>query len=438
MGNHQQLFKDHLQARQEGLESALVQSNVDTLVISSGMPFTYFRDDMDAPFHTVPHFAHWCPLPGPHHLLIIQPGKKIRLHRYAPEDFWYEQKDIDDPFWTSFFDISEHPTIDSIFEALPSLGKVAFIGNDIAHPSTLGWAINPENLTKHLDWTRSFKSSYEIECIMEAEKLGAKGHRAAREAFFAGASELEIHHAFVKAVECSDDDLPYTSIVALNEKGSTLHYHAKRKDIRSGFVLLADIGAQFRGYASDITRTYATSKAHERFLFLLKGMEKLQLELCASLKPGMHYAEFHQSAHHKIGELLIDQQILSCSIEQALKDKFTTPFFPHGLGHHLGLQVHDVAGKQLNPAGKMAEQPQDHPYLRTTRTIEENHVFTVEPGLYFIPMLLKKFRNSPQFGSIFNWKLIDELTPHGGIRIEDNIFITKNGYRNLTREHLPN
>lgn len=431
------LFQEHIQVRQSSAEEALAETGFDCLVISSGKPFTYFSDDNDAPFHTVPHFNHWCPMEGPHHFLIIRPNKKISLYRYSPEDFWYEQSMLGDPFWIPCFDIKEFSTLQALMQAMNNLGNVAYIGNESDLISDKGWAINPEPLTKHLDWTRSYKSNYEIHCLIEAQKLGATGHRAASEAFLSGASELEIHHAFVRAVRCTDEDLPYTTIVALNEKGATLHYHGKRSQIHKGSVLLIDAGAKYYGYASDITRTHSAPSCHEHFRSLLKGMEKIQQDLCQTLNPGMHYASFHQDAHTRICQLLIEQDLLHCSIDEGCTKGYTMPFFPHGLGHHLGLQVHDVAGKQLSPQGDTAPQPSNHPYLRTNRIIEQGHVFTVEPGLYFIPMLLRKYRQNGSAAS-FNWKLIDELTPFGGIRIEDNVLITKSGHRNLTREHLPN
>jgi Xaa-Pro dipeptidase len=119
-----------------------------------------------------------------------------------------------------------------------------------------------------------------------------------------------------------------------------------------------------------------------------------------------------------------------------VEQKLVKPFFPQGLGHHLGIQVHDVAGKQLNADGTPAPQPPEHPFLRTTRMIEEGHVFTVEPGLYFIEMLLRPFR-AGEHKDKFNWTLIDELAPLGGIRIEDNVLVTADGHRNLTRAALP-
>jgi Xaa-Pro dipeptidase len=166
-------------------------------------------------------------------------------------------------------------------------------------------------------------------------------------------------------------------------------------------------------------------------------MERTERQLCDLVKPGLHYGDFHQQAHFLIGDILIEHGILKgVGRDEAVEQKLVKPFFPHGLGHHLGIQVHDVAGKQLNADGTPAPQPPEHPFLRTTRMIEAGHVFTVEPGLYFIEMLLRPFR-AGEHKDKFDWALIDALAPFGGIRIEDNVLVTPDGHRNLTREALP-
>lgn len=439
------LFRDHLAQRLRDAEAAFTATGFETLVLGSGVPFTHFADDQDAPFRSTPHFAHWCPLAGPHHLLKVRTGQRPLLVRYAPEDFWYEQTSLAEqwggtPFWAEGFEIVECGSQDAAWAALGDCPKGAYIGDEPGKAEAAGLAANPDKLTKHLDWTRSFKTPYELELMLEAQRLGAIGHEAAREAFLDGASEIEIHHAYVQALDCTDADLPYGSIVALNEKGAILHYEGKRSHVRNGAVLLIDIGAKHLGYASDITRTYAAEHCDPRFKALLEGMEQLQLELCAMVRPGLHYGDFHQEAHFKIADLLLVRGILrGATRDEAVKAGLTKPFFPHGLGHHLGIQVHDVAGKQLNADGTPAPQPPEHPFLRTTRMIEAGQVFTVEPGLYFIPMLLRPFRSGDKaaHAAQFDWDLIDALTPFGGIRIEDNVLVTTEGHRNLTREFLP-
>ena len=103
------------------------------------------------------------------------------------------------------------------------------------------------------------------------------------------------------------------------------------------------------------------------------------------------------------------------------------------MGHQLGLQVHDVGGKLADALGNNLGQPAAHPSLRNLRPVEVGNVFTIEPGLYFIPQLLDKLRSSPA-GKDVNWRNVDELLSCGGVRIEDDVFVTKRGLENLTRE----
>lgn len=429
------LFLAHIAERQRTTAEALARTSFDALVISSGKVYTHFADDQDAPFHPTPHFAHWCPMAGPHHLLVVRPGERPRLIRFAPEDFWYEQSPLGQPFWAPAFEIEEAGSVEEAWKRLGSLPRAAYIGNETDRAEAAGLEVNPALLTARLDWHRTTKSSYEVRCMEEATVIAARGHQAARAAFFAGASELEIHHAYVQAAGIVDHEMPYGSIVALDEKGATLHYEGKRST-RNGSVLLIDAGAQVRGYAADITRTMAAPHCDSRFAALIEGMVGIELKLCDMVRPKMPYGDLHHQGHLLIAALLKDAGILDLAPEDAVEQGLSRPFFPHGLGHHLGIQVHDVAGKQGDPEGTLAPPPPQHPTLRTTRTIDEGQVFTVEPGLYFIPMLLRPFREN-EHKARFNWSLIDELTPRGGIRIEDNLLVTATGHRNLTRPHLP-
>src|SRR5258706_6543681 len=247
---------------------------------------------------------------------------------------------------------------------------------------------------------------------------------------------MEIHHAYVAAVGDMDERLPYPTIIGLDERAATLHYHGKRgRNGSPGRVLLIDAGASVRGYGSDITRTYAKDGAHPVFRALLAGVERLQRALADAARPGTSYVDLHLDAHERIGALLAETGIVKASGEEAFDRGLTLPFFPHGLGHFLGIQVHDVAGRQVDRTGTLAPPPAAHAALRTTRVIEERQLFTIEPGLYFIPMLLEPYRaEEPR---AIDWALVDALIPCGGIRIEDNVFVGEAANRNLTREHLP-
>ncbi|HLP30418.1 MAG TPA: hypothetical protein VK150_03585, partial [Geothrix sp.] len=215
-------FQAHIADRQRTTEEALAQTGFDALVISSGKVYTHFADDQDAPFHPTPHFAHWCPMAGPHHVLVVRPGKRPRLIRFAPEDFWYEQAPLGQPFWAAAFDIEEAGNVEEVWKLLGNPNRAAYIGNETDRAQAAGLELNPEGLTARLDWHRTTKSAYEVQCIEEATVIAARGHHAARAAFMAGCSELEIHHAYVQAAGIVDHEMPYGSIVALNEKGAIL------------------------------------------------------------------------------------------------------------------------------------------------------------------------------------------------------------------------
>jgi Xaa-Pro dipeptidase len=428
-------FLDHLRIRLEHAAQALAANEYDALVISSGKPMGYFADDQDAPFVSVPHFRHHCPLAGPHHVLELRPGRRPRLVRYAPEDFWYEQQPLGNPYWLEGFDLVEAPTLEAVWQAVDGSGRVAYVGNETEPAQAAGMDLNPAGVTTWLDWGRSFKTAYEVLCLDAAAERGARGHAAGRAAFLAGATELEIHYAFVQAVESLEFELAFPSIVALDEKGATLHYENKRK-VGRGRTLLLDCGARSQGYASDITRTTPAPSCDPRFQALVAGMEANQLELCAAVRPGLAFGELHHLSHLKLAALLKANGILDADPEDAVAKGLTRPFYPHGLGHHLGIQVHDVAGKLAGPDGSVVPPPPQHPALRTTRPLEPGHVVTIEPGCYFIPMLLRPFRENEHAGR-FNWTLIDQLAPNGGIRIEDDMLVTGSGGRNLTRPYLP-
>ena len=432
-----QLYPEHVRTRQAKAEQALSASGFDAMVIQAGTPFTYYADDMDAPFHATPHFAHWVPLEGPHHLLVVQPGKKPRVIAVKPEDYWYEQTPLGSPFWAAAFDVEQVPDEAAAWKRAAPKGRTAYVGDapDTAHGHGFApGSINPASLVTRLDWDRSTKTAWEIDCLDDATRMAARGHVAARSAFVEGASELEIHQAYVSAVGCVDKDLPYESIVALDEKGAILHYTGKRTK-KKGKVLLIDCGAKCYGYGSDITRTWTVDGADTTFRDLVRGVDELQQKLCAMVKPGLAYLELHKTAHVMIADLLHSLGIIKRGGAEAVKLGLTHPFFPHGLGHFLGIQVHDVSGRQKAPEGGLNAPPAEFPYLRTTRTIEENQVFTVEPGVYFIEMLLRPHRTGPN-AKEFNWSAIDRLAACGGVRIEDNVVVTKNGHRNLTRPHV--
>ena len=158
---------------------------------------------------------------------------------------------------------------------------------------------------------------------------------------------------------------------------------------------MIDAGAEFKGYAADITRTYSAS-ATDDFAALIASMDALQQRICAEVKPGVDFVVLHAFTQRQLAAVLCEHKLVTCSADEAVATGITRGFLPHGLGHLLGLQVHDAGGHLADTTGKKREPPAQDPYLRLTRTLQPGVVVTIEPGIYFIPTLLRATAGEPR------------------------------------------
>lgn len=427
------LYPQHLATVLARAERALTFAGYDHLLIASGREQFRFLDDRPLPFVSHPPFKAFLPLTQQtDSWILVTPGRKPVLVYCQPDDYWHLPPAAPHGYWVEHFDIRiiRHP--DEVLRHVPAASeRLAIIGE--AHDA-VGHLIpnNPARVISSLHFTRSAKTEYELACMRLAQTRAVRGHRAAEAAFRARGSELEIHRAYLEATGHIDFDLPYTNIVGLNEHAAVLHYQHQRHDRPSEHrSFLIDAGAQVHGYASDITRTYGNGDSE--FEALIAAVDTVQGQLCDAVRPGQNYAELHLRAHHLLGGVLADQDIVRMSAAAMVAGAVTSTFFPHGLGHPIGLQVHDVAGFHANEAGDTIARPEGHPYLRMTRTLEENFVVTIEPGLYFIPMLLERLKAGAHAHAV-NWRKVEHLMPFGGIRIEDEVCATTGAPENLTRD----
>ena len=426
------LHRDHVADLCQRYDSALAAAGFDAIVLFAGTPYTVFADDRALPFAALPHFESWLPLNAhPWCSIVYRPGDTPRLAYFQPDDYWEMPPADPGGFWAAQFDIDVFRKADDARRTWPAAGRVAVLADprcdlEMEDAGTL----NPQKLAYRLDLGRTKKTGYELACLREATELSVHGHRAAAAAFEDGASEYEIHQRYLAACGHTDDELPYHSIVALNTHGAVLHYGGRdRKAPAERHALLIDAGARFSGYASDITRTYAADAS--RFSELIAGLDAIQQATCASLRPGVDYREANESVHAGVASLLAEFGLLTVDADVALEDGITRTFLPHGLGHFLGVQVHDVAG-QTDDDGAAIPPPDNHPFLRLTRKLEAGNVLTVEPGIYFIDTLLAKLKDRPE-GRGVNWGALEDWRRYGGVRIEDNVHVTDDGVENLTR-----
>ena len=432
------LFKKHIATLQQNAERSLEELGCSGVVLAAGSPIMKFEDDMPYTFTVNHHFRYWCPAKGSDHAVVVRPGKTPLLLGYQPEDYWHAVEKVgENCFWASAFEIKTFSEVDEIWKFVEqNFAGFAVHGLNNVAPKSIGLAEIPEKLLAHFNWSRAQKTEFEIACLTEATKIGARGHFAAREAFLAGETEFGIHLEYLKAMSLGEEELPYTPIIGLNTNAAILHYHWKNKTVRNGHVLLIDAGAQFNDYASDITRTHANAKTNPEFVALIKAMEEAQHRLCALVKPGLNNRDLNHASRIEVVKILVAHGIVSGLTPEAIvAENLVHDFYPHGIGHPLGIHVHDVGGFQKSRDGGLLEKTKLDGSLRSLRTFEVGNYQTVEPGLYFIDMLLER-RKQTSHAKNYNWKLIESLKPSGGIRIEDNVLVTESGHRNLTREFL--
>ena len=419
-----QLYVPHLRTLMQRTDVALAATGFDALVIRAGSPPVQFLDDQDYPFKVNPHFKAWVPIvDNPRSILIYVPGQKPTVLFYQPNDFWHKPGKLPQGSWTAALDWQVMADDSKAGEHWAKHGRVAVIGPDSS---------NPPELLARLHFDRAVKTDYELACMRRANELGAIGHMAALAAFRKGRSEYEAHMSYLQACAQREEEMPYNNIVAYNENAAVLHYqHLERNAPQPLRSFLIDAGAQYRGYAADITRTYAAQPG--LFADFIAAMDEAQRKLCGEIVAGRDYREVHLSAHRALGDCMHAMKLISLPGQDALEAGVTSVFFPHGIGHLLGLQVHDVGGVMADVAGHERSRPAGHPALRLTRMLEPGVVVTVEPGIYMIESLLAAAHADARRAHI-NWSMVEQLKPCGGIRIEDNVAATTAAPENMTRD----
>lgn len=429
------LYREHLQTLCSRADRALVRAGHDSLAVYSGAAPMQFLDDQAYPFKVNPHFKAWVPvLDNPECFIFYKPGSRPRVVFHQPADYWHKPPAVPREFWVDEFELQPVPDLAAARAQLPSsLARTAFVGELPTELHDWGFgAINPQPLVDSLHFARAVKSNYEIECIRRANAIAVRGHRAAEQTFRHGGSEFDAHMAYLEACGQREEEMPYNNIVAFNTNTAVLHYqNLERAPPPEKRSFLIDAGARFNGYASDITRTY--SAREDEFAALIAAVDRAQQRLCSTLKAGVDWRDFQLETHREMAQVLRDADVIRVDAEAAVASGVTALFFPHGVGHLLGLQVHDVGGFMRDESGAPIEKPPGQPYLRLTRKLEAGFVVTVEPGLYFIDRLLKPAREKA-VGQHINWKRVEQFHPYGGIRVEDNILITASGHQNLTRD----
>eukprot|EP01132_Coremiostelium_polycephalum_P003756 gene3756-4676_t len=308
-------------------------------------------------------------------------------------------------------------------------------GNKLSDPHFTGiqnFHVNNSLIYNDISECRVIKTEKEIEVLRYAVKATCEAHKSVMKLVRPGMKEYQSESHFLHTAyqDWGCRHVGYTCICAANKNSAVLHYgHAGEPNsstIRDGSMCLYDMGAEYHGYTADVTCSFP---ANGRFTQDQKIVYNAVLEgnraVIAAMKPGVQWIDMHLLAERHILKGLLEGGLLHGTLEELVENRIGGVFFPHGLGHLLGLNTHDVGGFLDNAPKKVHS-------LRTTRTLKAGMVITVEPGCYFIKHLLNEAQKDPVKSKFFNWSVIDRFRNFGGVRIEDDVLVTVTGSENLS------
>lgn len=286
---------------------------------------------------------------------------------------------------------------------------------------------------------RVIKSPEEIEILRYVAKVSSDAHKKVMRMPFMKEKHYEYqaeavflaHTYFVGGCRhCS-----YTCICGVGNNSSILHYgHAAApndREIKDGEMCLFDMGANYFGYCADITCSFpANGKFTEDQKLVYNAVLEANLAVQRTAKEGVNWVDMHLLANRVMLEKLKEGNLLQGDIDGMIKCGLNYVFQPHGLGHLIGLDVHDVGG-YLSDCPPRPTQPGPN-RLRFARVLKSNMYITIEPGCYFIPPLLEKAYADPVQSKFLVKENLDRFFDFGGVRIEDDVLITKNGIENFS------
>ncbi len=291
------------------------------------------------------------------------------------------------------------------------------------------------DLIKAVVSMRSVKEKIEIDEIEKALEIAWEMHVTAMKMCKPGAKEQDIFGAIEGIALARGSGTSFPIILSIN--GQTLHNHAHGNILKKGKMMVTDAGAESDlHYASDITRTTPVGgKFSQQQKDIYEIVLRANVEAISNTRPGVSNRDVHFIACRIIASGLINLGLMKGNAEEAVAAGAHALFMPHGLGHMMGLDVHDMEGFGEDYIGYNEEVKRSDQFglafLRFALPYKPGHVFTVEPGCYFIPELIAKWKAEGKFSEFINYGKIESFMVVGGIRIEDNVLITEKGHKVL-------
>lgn len=297
-----------------------------------------------------------------------------------------------------------------------------------------------EELIKAVVAIREIKTAEEIVEIEKAVDIAYVMHTTSMKMAMPGVVEQEIAGA-VEGIALAHGR-PVSFPVILSQNGQILHNHDHSQVLQEGRMMVTDTGTESEmHYASDITRTVPVGgKFNQRQKDIYEIVLKANMDTIEAIKPGVFYKDIHLLAAKTIAQGLKDLGVMKGDVDEAVSQGAHALFFPHGLGHAMGIDVHDMEGLGENYVGYDDEISRSDQFglafLRFGKRLKPGYVMTDEPGCYFIPALIDLWRSEGKFTDFINYDKADTYKDFGGVRIEDDILVTEDGYKVLGK-HIP-
>ncbi|CAM1505020.1 Fc.00g106570.m01.CDS01 [Cosmosporella sp. VM-42] len=395
-------------------------------------------NDSAEPFRQRRHFYYvtGCNLPNCHFVYDIRASKSILFIPPINEDHVvWEGLPISKDEALQLFDVDEVKFTSELKDTLADFASpestVFFIKDRVSDQSVFdGFGTkNDSALNPIIDTARVVKDEFEVAMIRKANHISGIAHKTVFQKAKAAKTESELEAAFLATCVARDaKEMAYHPIVASGTAAATLHYVKNYEPLEGKLNLLLDAGAEWDNYAADITRTFPisgkfTKESREIYDIVLK-MQKTCIDM---LKAGVQWEDVHIAAHKIAIDGLLSLGVLTGDKEKILEARTSVAFFPHGLGHYLGMDTHDTGGN-----ANYSDSDKIFKYLRVRGNLPAGCVITVEPGIYFCEFIIRPHLEDPKHSKYINEEVLKKYWKVGGVRIEDNILVTESGHENLT------
>lgn len=284
-----------------------------------------------------------------------------------------------------------------------------------------------------LSYQRCVKTALEADVLRYVCAVSSNAHITVMQNCKPGMSQHQLESRFLHEVYNNGGcrRVSYTCICATGHHGATLHYPNNDAPVEDGTIALLDMGGNYKGYAADITCSFPVNgKFTENQKIIYNAVLDAHDRVLRAMKPGVSWVDMHKLAIRAICEHLVAGNILLGNVDELMSKKIMQYFQPHGLGHLIGLDVHDVGGYMEDAPARPTEP--DCCRLRTARVLEEGFYVTVEPGCYFNHALLTKLLGDAEMKKYCNEPKIREFWNFGGVRIESDVLVTATGIINFT------